>query len=257
MDELIYRIENIVRMCGNQFLGIEQEELEIERKEGIGNIVTQYDKQIQTELKGKLLEILPEANFIGEENENNTQILGEGYTFIVDPIDGTTNFSRGMSLSAISVGLLKDGVPFMGVCYNPYIDEMFIAQKGKGAYLNMKPIYVSDKKLKEGIVLTGSAFYYMELREQYLKIMNNFAMTATDFRRFGSAVIELCNIACGRAEVYFELKLQPWDYAAAMLIVEEAGGKVSQISGENVRFDKPISILASNNQEDYIKYIDG
>ena len=255
MDELIYKIENIVRMCGKQILGIEEQMLEIEKKEGIGNIVTQYDKQIQSELKEKLLQLLPKANFIGEENDYNANILDTGYTFIVDPIDGTTNFSRGLSLSAISVGLLKDGVPYMGVCYNPYIDEMFIAQKGKGACLNMKPIHVSDKKLNEGIVLTGSAFYYKELREQYLKIMKNFTMIATDFRRFGSAVIELCNIACGRAEVYFELKLQPWDYAAAMLIVEEAGGKVSQISGEKVRFDKPSSILASNKKEDYIKYI--
>ena len=255
MDELIYKIENIVRVCGKQIVGAKDEKLEIEKKEGIGNIVTQYDKQIQAELKEKLLELLPEANFIGEENDYSANILDVGYTFIVDPIDGTTNFSRGLSLSSISVGLLKDGAPYIGVCYNPYIDEMFIAQRGKGAYLNMKPIYVSNKKLNEGIVLTGSASYYKELREQYLNIMNKFTTIATDFRRFGSAVIELCNIACGRAEVYFELRLQPWDYAAAMLIIEEAGGKVSQVSGEKVRFDKPISILASNNEEDYIKYI--
>lgn len=255
MDELIYLIENIVRMTSKQILKVEQEKIEIENKEGIGNIVTQYDKRIQRELKTKLLEILPEANFIGEENDHNPNILDTEYTFIVDPIDGTTNFSRGLSLSAISVGLLKNGEPYMGVCYNPYIDEMFIAQKGKGAYLNGKTIRVSNKKLNEGIAFAGSAFYYTELHDKSLKILTNIAKVATDFRRFGSAVIELCNIACGRAEVYFDLKLQPWDYAAASLIIEEAGGKITQINGEKVRFDTPISIVASNNKEDYLKYI--
>lgn len=255
MDELVYKIEKIVRKCAQQILSVNQNEMKIENKEGIGNIVTQYDKQVQEELKKALMELLPEANFIGEEEDLHSTILDSGYTFIVDPIDGTTNFSRGLSLSAISVGLLKNGQPYIGVCYNPYIDEMFIAQKGQGAYLNMKPIKVSNKKLREGIVFTGNAPYYKEIREQTMKVLYNFVTSATDFRRFGSAVIELCDIACGRAEVYFELKLQPWDFVAGMLIVEEAGGKVIQINGEDVRFDKPISILASNNQEDYLKYI--
>lgn len=177
------------------------------------------------------------------------------YTFIVDPIDGTTNFSRNLSLSAISVALLKNAEPYIGVCYNPYTNEMFVAQKGKGAYLNGKSIKVSNKKLQEGIVLTGNAPYYADMREKSLLILKNFAMIAIDFRRFGSAVIELCNIACGRAEVYFELKLQPWDYAAGMLIVEESGGNVTQMNGKKMTFDKPTSILASNNVEDYLKYL--
>ena len=254
MDELIFGIANIVKVCAKQIIEIKQGTIEIENKEGIGNIVTQYDEKIQIKLKTELLKLLPEANFIGEENDYGT-ILKSGFTFIVDPIDGTTNFSRGMSLSAISVALLKDAEPYIGVCYNPYTDEMFIAQKGKGAYLNGKSIQVSNKKLNEGIVLTGNAPYYADMRENSLKILNNFAVIATDFRRFGSAVIELCNIACGRAEVYFELKLQPWDFAAGMLIVEEAGGKVSQMNGEKMIFDKAISLLASNTAEDYLKYV--
>lgn len=93
------------------------------------------------------------------------------------------------------------------------------------------------------------------MREKSLITLQKLAMIASDFRRFGSAVIELCNIACGRAEVYFELKLQPWDFAAGMLIVEEAGGKVTQMNGEKMTFDKSTSIFASNNKEDYLKYI--
>ena len=248
MDKLIVEIENIVKVCAKQIIDIKQEKIKIDNKEGIGNIVTQYDKKIQEELKSGLLKLLPEANFIGEENDYG-EILKTGYTFIVDPIDGTTNFSRNLSLSAISVALLKDAEPYIGVCYNPYTDEMFAAQKGKGAYLNGKSIKVSNKKLQEGIVLTGNAPYYADMREQSLTILKNFSMIAADFRRFGSAVIELCNIACGRAEVHFELKLQPWDFAAGMLIVEEAGGKVTQLNGEKITFDKATSILASNNKE--------
>lgn len=254
MDKLVYEIENIVEICAKQILLTEKETIKIETKEGIGNIVTQYDKKIQEELKIKLLNLLPEANFIGEENDYG-KILKDGYTFVVDPIDGTTNFSRNLSLSAISVGLLKDAEPYIGVCYNPYLNEMFVAQKGKGSYLNGKPIKVSNKTLQEGIVLTGSAPYYMEIRQESMKILNDFAMKAADFRRFGSAVIELCDIACGRAEVYFELKLQPWDFAAGMLMVEEAGGKVTKINGEKIEFDKSTSILASNNKENYFKYL--
>ena len=165
MDKLIVEIENIVKICAKQIIDIKQEKIKIDNKEGIGNIVTQYDKKIQEELK------------------------------------------------------------------------------------------VSNKKLHEGIVLTGNAPYYADMREKSLITLKNFAMIALDFRRFGSAVIELCNIACGRAELYFELKLQPWDFAAGMLIVEEAGGKVSQMNGEKMFFDKPTSIFASNNKEDYLKYL--
>ena len=254
MDELIVKIENMVKVSAKQIIDIKNETIEIDNKEGIGNIVTQYDKKIQEELKSGLLKLLPEANFIGEENDY-AEILKTGYTFIVDPIDGTTNFSRNLSLSAISVALLKDAKPYIGVCYNPYTDEMFVAQKSKGAYLNGKSIKVSNKKLQEGIVLTGNAPYYADMREKSLMTLKKFAMVASDFRRFGSAVIELCNIACGRAELYFELKLQPWDYAAGMLIVEEAGGNVTQMNGEKMTFDKATSILASNNAEDYLKYL--
>ena len=254
MDKLVYEIENIVRLSAKQIENVKKETIEIECKEGIGNIVTQYDKKVQNELKEILLKLLPNSSFIGEENDYGT-IANSDYTFIVDPIDGTTNFSRELSLSAISVALLKDGKPYIGVCYNPYIDEMFVAQKGKGAYLNGNIIHVSNKKLQEGLLLTGNAPYYADMREKSLITLNKLAMIASDFRRFGSAVIELCTIASGRAELYFELKVQPWDFAAGMLILEEAGGKVTQMNGENMEFDKAISIFASNNQEDYLKYL--
>ena len=255
MDELIYKIENIVRKCGDELLLANEKNMNIQTKGGIGNIVTEYDKNTQEVLRKELLNLMPQATFIGEEEDIHDSILDKGYTFIVDPIDGTTNFARGLSLSAISVGLLKDGKPYMGICYNPYQKEMFMAQKGKGAFLNNQPIKVSDREIQNGLVILGSGFYYDELRNKTLNTICDFIKVANDFRRLGSAVIDLCSIASGRAEVFFELRLQPWDFAAGLLIVEEAGGKVTTIEGNEVKFDKPSSILASNNKENYLKYI--
>lgn len=254
MNNLIYKIEKIVRHCGEIILS-RNDNLDIEYKDGTANIVTRYDKMIQEILKNELLKILPEAIFIGEEEDLHNEISTSGYTYIVDPIDGTMNFSRGLSLSAISVALLKDGIPYIGVCYNPYLDEMFIAQKNMGAYLNNKQIKVSDKNLNEGLLLIGSSPYSKELNKKSIELLYKYSTIATDFRRVGAAVLDLCNIACGRAELYIELKLQPWDYAAGTLIVQEAGGKVTDINREEMKFNKPSSIVASNNKEDYFKYI--
>ena len=255
LDELAYKIENIVRKCGQIMLNVEDNSIEITNKEGIGNIVTQYDKKIQDVIKKELLELLPESIFIGEEEDLHLNISDNNYTFIVDPIDGTTNFSRGLKSSAISVALLKDKKQYIAVCYNPYLDEMFVAQKDKGAYLNNKKIHVSNKLLKEGLFYAGNSPYYEELREKTYDMIKQFNSIAHDYRISGSAVIELCNIACGRAELYCELRLQPWDCAAGSLIISEAGGKVTTIDNKEITFDNYTSILASNNMEDYYKYI--
>ena len=236
------------------FITVQLNNLDIENKDGIGNIVTKYDKLVQEKLNKELLKIVPNASFMGEEDENKKLIDNE-YLFIVDPIDGTINFSRDMKVSAISVALLKNNEPVIGVCYNPYSNEMYSAIKGKGAYLNNKSIRVSNKTLKEGIVLCGSAPYYSDLREKTIKIQNKFFKVASDYRRFGAAVLDICYIASGKAEVFFELKLMPWDFAAASLILKEAGGKITTIDGNTIQYKKPTSIFASNNKEDYFKCI--
>lgn len=256
-NEILEKIKEIVSECGSIIVSADNSTLEIESKEGNNNIVTNYDKLIQNILKEKLIKLIPNAMFIGEENDNyiNDFVTNE-YIFIVDPIDGTTNFSRELNTSAISVALLKDDKPIIAVCYNPYAKEMYTAIKGSGAFLNDKRIHVSNKKLKDGILLAGCAPYYNELRKESLEIQNKLSLIASDYRRYGSAVIELCDIASGKAEVFFELKLMPWDYAAASLIVKEAGGTVTTINGEKIQYNKPSSILASNNIENYIKYIE-
>lgn len=256
MIELMEEVKKIVSECGRIIIEADKTSLEIDLKDGNNNIVTKYDKLVQNILKEKLMNLIPDSIFVGEENEENAKSFDTAkYVFIVDPIDGTTNFSRDFKMSAISVALLKNKQPIIAVCYNPYVKEMYTAIKGYGAFLNDKRIYVSDRKLKDGILLSGCAPYYNELRKESLNIQNTLALIASDYRRYGSAVIELCSIASGKAEVYFELKLMPWDFAAASLIIKEAGGKITTINGEEIQYDNPSSILASNMTEDYIKYI--
>lgn len=256
MIELMEEVKKIVSECGRIIIEADKTSLEIDLKDGNNNIVTKYDKLVQNILKEKLMNLIPDSIFVGEENEENAKNFDTAkYVFIVDPIDGTTNFSRDFKMSAISVALLKNKQPIIAVCYNPYVKEMYTAIKGYGAFLNDKRIYVSDRKLKDGILLSGCAPYYNELRKESLNIQNTLALIASDYRRYGSAVIELCSIASGKAEVYFELKLMPWDFAAASLIIKEAGGKITTINGEEIQYDNPSSIIASNMTEDYIKYI--
>ena len=252
MNEYVSKIEAIVRKAAELMLSAEEDK-GIESKEGIGNYVTKYDKLVQETLYKELLELIPEATFIGEEEDDHSKVA-EGYTFIVDPIDGTTNFARGFNESFISVALLKDGDNFISVCYNPYLDEMFTAEKGKGAYLNGKAIQVSDKSLKEGLVFVGASPYYADLREKTYEMFRTVTQNASDFRRIGSAVLELCYVACGRAEAFIELRLQLWDFSAAKLIVEEAGGVITDAKGNKLSFDGPCSIVATNGIADCVVY---
>ena len=254
MEDILNKIETLIRECGQLMVNANREDIDIENKEGIGNYVTNYDTLIQEKIKKGLSEIMPEASFMGEEGDDNNVTQSE-YLFVVDPIDGTANFARDLKSSAISIGLLHNGKPYLGVCYLPYVDELYKAVEGQGAYLNNKKIHVSNKLLKDGIVFSGCAPYYGELREKSLDNLYSFATNASDFRRYGSAVIELCQIAAGKAEVYFELKIQPWDFCGASIIVLEAGGTLTTIEGNEIDYLHPSSVLASNGMEDYNKYV--
>ena len=234
-----------VRACGAIILNAERTSGMTEEKSGKANFVTVYDKLVQQTIKAKLFEIMPEAVFVGEEEDVHAAI-DSGYAFIVDPIDGTTNFIKDYRHSAVSCALLKDGSPVFGAIYNPYLDEMFTAVRGEGAFLNGSPIHVSDEPLSNGIVLVGTSPYYEELSEKTFRMAFDYFRKALDIRRSGSAALDLCAVASGRAEVFCELILSPWDYAAGSLIVGEAGGRVTTVEGEKLRFDAPCSLLASN-----------
>jgi Archaeal fructose-1,6-bisphosphatase and related enzymes of inositol monophosphatase family len=244
-EQLLKEIIAAVRTCGTIILNADRTKSGIDEKAGHANFVTAYDKKVQEELQKKLLAILPEAVFVGEEEDVHASVA-DGYAFIVDPIDGTTNFIKDYHASAISVGLTKDGERYMGVVYNPYLDEMFTAVRGQGAFLNGRPIQVSNQPLENGIVIFGTAPYYEDLAKKSFDMAYQYFCKALDVRRSGSAAIDLCNVAAGRAELFFELRLSPWDYAAGSLIVEEAGGVVTRIDGGEITLNEGCGVLATN-----------
>lgn len=241
---LLQKITEIVHECGNILLSADDIQRKIHQKEGKGNFVTDYDSRVQEILENRLLKLVPEALFLGEEDQMDHTDISKGYAFIVDPIDGTANFTRGYNASCISVALALDGFPILGIVYNPYQQETFHAIKGKGAYLNGEQIHVSDRTLAEGLILFGTAPYHAELTRKSFEIAYRYMSRAQDLRRSGSAAIDLCMIASGRAEFYFELELCPWDYAAGALIVEEAGGLTGDLQGNPLTYCRKQTVTA-------------
>lgn len=249
--EAIYNLETVYKIiaetydCGQVIKNADRTKVVVDEKEGRANFVTSYDKNVQKMIMQRLADSFPEAVFVGEEEEIHASIE-KGFAFIVDPIDGTTNFMKDYHSSCISVGMTLDGKPVAGVVYNPYLEEMFYAEKDKGAYCNNKKISVSGESIENAVVLFGTSPYNEELRDKTFDMAKEYISHALDIRRSGSAAIDLCSIAAGRAEIYFECILSPWDYAAGSLIVTEAGGKVSTIDGDELVYDRKCSMLASN-----------
>ncbi|MCM1134789.1 MAG: inositol monophosphatase [Clostridium sp.] len=217
-------------------------------KQGPANFVTDYDILIQRELIAGLRGILPEASFFGEE-ETEGSLAGSGpryiggYCFYIDPIDGTTNFMFDYHHSCVSLGLSFERRMLAGFVYNPYVDEMYAAVRGKGAFLNGKKLILPHTPLAEGIAAFGCARYNDDRVEEIFQIVRELFMESIAVRSGGSAALDLCRIASGSNVCYFELKLQPYDYAAASIIIEEAGGKITQADGSPITLDRPCSIV--------------
>ena len=243
-DKLV-RICELVRSCGAFIRNADRSSLQVDDKGGRANFVTAYDKEVQERLRAGLAEILPEVTFVGEEGEGNGY-RPRGSFWIVDPIDGTTNFIKDYRVSAVSVALVVDGAAELGVVYNPYLDEMFTAVRGEGACCNGKPVRVSEEPLERGVVLFGTAPYNPEFAENTFALARAYFEKSLDIRRSGSAALDLCYVAAGRAELFFEFRLSPWDHAAGGLVVREAGGLVSDLDGNEPRYDRPCTILARN-----------
>lgn len=242
---MVQEVARAVRSCAAILLEADRIDAKVMAKEGHANYVTAYDKQVQEVLRERLLAILPEAVFVGEEEDVHRSIE-KGYAFIVDPIDGTSNFIKQYRCSCISVGITKDGERVGGVVYNPYTDELYQAEKGKGAYRNGEPIHVSADALADSLVAFGTAPYYEELCDRSFALARAYCMKAVDVRRSGTAALDLCQVACGRNGMFFELRLQPWDFAAGSLIVEEAGGIVVNEDGGLPVLSGPTSVFAMN-----------
>ena len=247
LTKLTEKISEIVKEASRIILNADRSGSYINEKEGHANFVTLYDTKVQSFLKDKLKTLLPDAEFIGEEGESDA-FDGKGYAFIVDPIDGTTNFIRNYGQSVISVGLTLDGERAVGVIYDPYQDKLYTAVKGCGAFCNGRRIQVSNRPLEQGIVFFGTAPYYEELAEPTFKTAYGLFRKCLDVRCGGSSALALCKIAEGGAEMYFELRLSPWDYAAGSLIIEEAGGRITGLKGEPLEVSHAMGILATNGR---------
>lgn len=192
-----------------------------ERKSGARDVVTEYDRRVQALLIEKLRAAVPEAHFFGEEMDAPEK-ADSAQLFIIDPIDGTMNFVRGFSRSGISVAYAERGRVLAGAVYNPYLDEMFHAVRGEGAFLNDRPIHASTDDLANSVVCFGTAPYRPDLSGKSFEMARRLFDASLDVRREGCASLDLCSVAAGRAGLYFEFNLSLWDYAAGALIAAEA-----------------------------------
>ena len=237
MDYVIWTNNKIV-------LNAHQIQNGIESKQGRANFVTKYDVEVQNFLYQELKKLYPDAAFIGEEDKQREKVTAE-YCFIIDPIDGTTNFIFDNRHSSISVGVLHQGEIIMGVVYNPYMDELFYGEKGKGAFLNGRKLEVADLGISEGLYAFGTCPYYREEADETFDIAKKLFDKAMDFRRSGSAAIDICYVAANRFVLFYELVLSPWDYAAASIILLEAGGCITTLDRKKLQFEEKSSILAA------------
>ncbi len=245
MQKLLQEVIVLVKETGD-FIRQESQKFDSDRIEykGLNDLVSYVDKEAENRLVKGLEELLPGSGFIAEEGTSNKR--SDIYNWIIDPLDGTTNFTHGLPVFAISVALMKRNELSMGVVYEVNRDECFHAIKGNGAFLNHVPIKVSNaKSLDKALLATGFPYYNFEQMTQYLRIINDFMQNTHGLRRMGSAAVDLAYTACGRFEGFFEYNLNAWDVAAGALIVQEAGGKVMDFSGgQNFLFGR--EIVASN-----------
>jgi myo-inositol-1(or 4)-monophosphatase len=219
--------------------------LKISNKEGINNLVTEADHASEKAIIETIREQFPDHYILTEES--GAMETASEYKWIIDPIDGTVNYAHGIPICCVSIGLEHKGSMIMGAVYNPLLNEYYVAEKGKGAFLNGERIHVSDKKrVIDACLVTGFPYTYLDMPNGPLHVFERFIRQGVPVRRLGSAAMDLCWVAAGRFDGFYEHKLQAWDSAAGFLIVEEAGGKVTDFDGAPYSPYQP-RILATNS----------
>lgn len=224
---------------------------------GKNDFVSYVDKSTEKMVVEKLSKLVPSAGFIAEEGTRNDR--GEVYNWIVDPLDGTTNFIHGMYPVCVSIALQENNKTVVGVIYEIGLDECFYASKNDGAYLNGNPIKVSERQtLKDSLVGTGFPYSDYGKLEQFMKSMSDLMQNSHGMRRIGSAATDLAYVACGRFDCFYEYGLSPWDVAAGAFIVEEAGGQVSDFQGgDNYTFGKEMLAASANVFNEFLTKVKG
>jgi myo-inositol-1(or 4)-monophosphatase len=229
----------------------------VSNKEGINNLVTEVDHKSEEAIFEVIKKEFPDHYILSEEAGEIVQ--DSEYKWIIDPIDGTVNYANGIPICCVSIGLEVRGKMEMGAVYNPFINEFFFAQRGFGATLNSKIIHVSDKtEVIKSCLVTGFPYTYLDMPNGPLQVFEKFIRKGVPVRRLGSAAIDLCWVAAGRFDGFYEHKLSAWDSAAGFIIVEEAGGKVTDLSGNYYNPYQP-GIVATNGKihDEIVKIVNG
>lgn len=232
LKQLCHNSIPVVKAAGDfirEELGkVRQTEIEVK---SLNSLVSYVDRRAEEMLAEGLGKLLPQAGFLTEEETVEQE--QKPLRWIIDPLDGTTNFLFQLPVFSVSVALQKDDDLLVGIVYEVNQDECFFAWKDGGAYLNDRPIRVSSRKtLSESLIATGFPYYDYEMAGQYLQAMIRFMKSTRGLRRFGSAAVDLAYVACGRFDAFFEYSLHIWDIAAGVLLVREAGGRVTDFSGK-------------------------
>lgn len=248
LKEICFSVQQIVRETGEMVRNERKQfskENDIETK-GHSDFVTRIDKASERQLVEKLGDLIPSSGFIAEEGTSTKR--GDVYNWVIDPIDGTTNFIHGLPPHAISVALMRGKEIVVGVVLEITGGELFYAWENSNAYCNGEVIHVSDAKThSEALIATGFPYSDFTLLDQYLKALKFMMQNAQGVRRPGAASIDLCYVACGRFDAFWEYGLHPWDMAAAALIIKQAGGKICSIDNKDDDYLFNGKIIAANN----------
>ncbi|MDH5717030.1 MAG: inositol monophosphatase [Spirochaetia bacterium] len=244
LSNISSQIKPIALKAGEIIMSYLLKDKKIEYKEEI-NMVTEADKESENYIVKSLKELFPNDGILAEENHKIES--KSGYTWVIDPLDGTTSFSHNFPFFAVSIALVNEkNIPVLGVVYNPFYNEYFEAYENSGAKLNSKPINVSTvDNINKALIGTGFPYYRREHMQRILNRLGNFLNVVHDMRRTGSAALDICFVAAGRLDAYYEEGLKPWDTAAAYRILIEAGGMASKFDGKDFDINFP-EIIASN-----------
>lgn len=255
MDELKRVLLEAAKAGGAIIKEYFQGSFKVDNKTSINDLVTEVDKHSEKVIIDTIKNTYPEHSIISEEV--GELIQDSDYNWIIDPIDGTVNFAHGIPICCVSIGLKYKEDLLLGAVYNPIMNELFFAEKGKGATLNGEKITVSEKsEFKKACLVTGFPYKWPKTYEHPIKVFERFIMEGLPVRRLGSAAIDLCWVACGRFDGFWEYNLNPWDVAAGYLIVQEAGGIITNFDGEPYDVDDK-ETLATNGviHNDMLKLI--
>lgn len=223
---------------------------------GFRDLVTDADTASESFIKELIQARFPDHAILSEEAGGHA--IGRGYTWVVDPLDGTTNFAHHHPVFAVSIGLVEDGTPLFGVIHDPLRDHTFVAQKGCGARLNDVPLRVSRTAVTDNAMIGMDWGHANEARERILGYLHNVISHCGSLRTLGSAALALAHVAAGWMDAYFQTGLKPWDVAAGVLLVQEAGGRCTTLQGEPYRIQIP-GCVASNGliHDEFLRFLDG